>query len=293
MREIKSVLVTGGAGFFGRAFARHVLKNDMVERLAIFSRSEHSQAEMRTQIGNDPRARFFLGCVRDLPRLERAMQGVDLVVHAAALKRIESGRYDCQELTLTNVVGTINVIEAARRAGVAKIVGLSTDKAYMPQPGGAYGQSKALMETLILCTNESGGGRPPMTAVCRYGNIAFSTGSVIPKWIARIRAGAPTVPVTSLDATRFWMHIDDAVQLVIATAAHMRGVGEIAIPELPAYRVGDLVDAMGVRPDVIGLPSFEKLHESMGPGNSSNLAPRLSVEFLRDAIFRETGYRAS
>lgn len=281
--EIRNVLVTGGAGFFGRAFARYVLERDMVERIAIYSRSEHSQAEMRTQLGNDPRARFFLGCVRDLPRLERAMQGVDLVVHAAALKRIESGRYDAPELTLTNVVGTINVIEAARRAGVARIVGLSTDKAYMPQPGGAYGQSKALMETLILCANESGGGKPPITAVCRYGNIAFSTGSVIPKWLAMIKAGAKSVPVTSLDATRFWMCVDEAVQLVISTAAHMRG-GELSVPDLPAYRVGDLVDALGVRPEIIGMPSFEKLAESMGPGNSSDKAPRLSVEFLREAI---------
>ncbi len=282
--EIRNVLVTGGAGFFGRAFARYVLERDMVERIAIYSRSEHSQAEMRAQLGNDPRARFFLGCVRDLPRLERAMQGVDLVVHAAALKRIESGRYDCQELTLTNVVGTINVIEAARRAGVARIVGLSTDKAYMPQPGGAYGQSKALMETLILCANESGGGKPPITAVCRYGNIAFSTGSVIPKWLAMIKAGAKSVPVTSLDATRFWMRVDEAVQLVISTAAHMQGTGQLGIPDLPAYRVGDLVDAMGVKPEIIGMPPWEKLAESMGPGNSSDKAPRLSVEFLREAI---------
>lgn len=282
--DIRNVLVTGGAGFFGRAFARFVLQNDMVERLAVFSRSEHSQAEMRAQLGNDPRVRFFLGCVRDMPRLERAMQGVDLVVHAAALKRIESGRYDCQELTLTNVVGTINVIEAARRAGVARIVGLSTDKAYMPQPGGAYGQSKALMETLILCANESGGGRPPMTAVCRYGNVWNSTGSIVPKWLAMTRAGAKKVPVTSLDATRFMMRAEEAVQLVIGTAVHMQGTGQIAIPDLPAYRVGDLVDAFGVEPEIIGMPSFEKLHESLDAGRSSDRAPRVSVEFLREAI---------
>lgn len=283
MMEIRNVLVTGGAGFFGRAFARFVLQNDMVERLAVFSRGEHAQGAMRAEFRNDPRLRMFIGDVRDHARLERAMQGVDLVVHAAALKRIEIGRYDAEEMVRTNVLGTINVIEAARRAGVARIVGLSTDKAYMPQPGGAYGQSKALMETLILCANESGGGRPPITAVCRYGNIAFSTGSVIPKWLGMIKAGAKTVPVTSLDASRFWMRVDDAVQLVIATAAHMRG-GELAIPDLPAYRVGDLVDALGVQPEIIGMPSFEKMHESMGPGKSSDVAPRLSVEFLREAI---------
>jgi UDP-N-acetylglucosamine 4,6-dehydratase/5-epimerase len=284
MRDIRSILVTGGAGFFGRAFARFLLEHDMVERLVVFSRSEHAHAEMRAQLGDDPRARFFLGCVRDLPRLERAMQGIDLVVHAAALKRIESGRYDSQEVCLTNVVGTINVIEAARRTGVARIVGLSTDKAYMPQPGGAYGQSKALMETLILCANESGGGKPPITAVCRYGNIAFSTGSVIPKWLAMIKAGATSVPVTSLDASRFWMRIEEAVQLVIATAAHMDGTGQIAIPKLPAYRVGDLVDALGVRSEIIGMPNFEKLHESMGPGNSSDTARRMTVAELREQV---------
>lgn len=281
--EIRNVLVTGGAGFFGRAFARFVLQNDMAERLAVFSRGEHSQGAMRAEFRDDPRLRMFIGCIRDRERLERAMQGVDLVVHAAALKRIEVGRYDAEEMCRTNVLGTINVIEAARRAGVARIIGLSTDKAYMPQPGGAYGQSKALMETLILSANDTGGGRPPVTAICRYGNIWGSTGSVVPKWLAMVSAGAKAVPVTSVDASRFFMRVEEAVQLVIGTAAHMKG-GEIAIPDLPAYRVGDLVDAFGVEPEIIGMPSWEKMAESMGPGKSSDTAQRLSVECLRDAI---------
>ena len=290
MREIKSVLVTGGAGFFGRAFVRFLLENNMVDRACVYSRGEHTQAAMRDELRNDPRLRFFIGCVRDLPRLERAMQGVDLVVHAAALKRIEIGRLDSEQMCLTNVLGTINVADAARRAGVPRVVGLSTDKAYQPQPGSAYGQSKALMETILLTANDTSGADGPRFAVCRYGNIFGSTGSVLPKWLAMIRAGATSVPVTSPDATRFFMKIEEAVELVLATAYHMRGK-EIAIPDLPAYRVGDLVAALGVEANVVGMPRFEKMHESMDEGRASNLAPRLSVEFLRDAIYRETGWR--
>jgi UDP-N-acetylglucosamine 4,6-dehydratase/5-epimerase len=292
MRDIRSILVTGGAGFFGRAFARFLLEHDMVERLCVLSRSEHTQAAMRTELDDDPRLRFFIGCVRDLPRLERAMEGVDLVIHAAALKRIEVGKYDAEEMCRTNIVGTINVVEAARRQSVARIVALSSDKAYMPQPGSAYGQSKALMETIILTANQTSGGHAPITACCRYGNIWNSSGSILPKWLALIKAGAREVPVTSMDATRFLMKVDEAVRLVIATAAHMKG-GEIAIPTLPAYRVGDLVEALGVRPKIIGLPAFEKLHESMDAGKSSDAAERVSTAYLREEVFRGTGYRAS
>lgn len=283
MKDIRSVLITGGAGFLGRALSRFLLKNNMVDRLCILSRSEHSQGAMRTELKDDPRLRFFIGCIRTQSRLERAMEGIDLVIHAAALKRIETGKYDCPEMCLTNVLGTLNVVEAARLAGVAKVVGISSDKAYQPQPGSAYGQSKALMETIMLTANDTGGASLTRYSLCRYGNVWGSTSSIVPKWLAMVRAGARKVPVTSLDATRFYMRAEEAVELVVATAYHMAG-GEIAVPDLPAYRVGDLVEAFGVEPDIIGLPDFEKLAESMETGKSSDLAPRLSVEFLRNAI---------
>lgn len=213
------------------------------------------------------------------------MRDIDLVVHAAALKRIQTGRYDSEQMALTNVMGTINVVDAARRAGVARIVALSSDKACLPQPGSAYGQSKALMETIVLTANESGGGYPPITACTRFGNLWCSPGSVVPKWAAMIRGGAKKVPLTNPDATRFYITMDEAVRLVAGTAFHMRG-GEIALPDLPAYRVGDLAEAFGVEAEVIGMPTFEKMHEMMREGVTSNEAPRLSVDFLKDAIAR-------
>lgn len=290
MTEIKSVLVTGGSGFLGKALARFLLRNGMAERICLFSRGEYPQAVARAELGNDPRLRFFVGDVRDLDRLAHAMEGADLVIHAAALKRIEVGRYNPYEMVQTNVTGTLNIVSASRRAGVAKVVAISSDKACLPKFGSAYGQTKALMETIILAGNDTGAVGSTRYSVCRYGNVWGSTGSVLPRWIEMIRRGVKTVPVTDPEATRFYMTIDEAVQLVISTAAHMKG-GELAIPELPAYRVGDLVEALGVGAEVIGLPSWEKLDEEMREGYPSNRARRLTVEFLRGAIAEFEGAR--
>lgn len=281
MREIKSILVTGASGTFGRAFFRFILKNNMADRICAFSRNEHAQAEMRAELNDDPRARWLIGDVRDEDRLAWAMQGIDLVVHAAALKRIEVNRYNPEEAIRTNVLGALNVVSAARRAAVSKVVGLSSDKAFLPIS--CYGQSKALMESVMLASNDTGGATGPRFSCVRYGNIWASAGSIVPKWLALLRSGATTVPVTSMEATRYFMLIEEAVELVIATAFHMEG-GEVAVPDLPAYRVGDLVEAFGVKPKIIGLPRFEKLNESMDENRSSDKAPRLSVEFLRGAL---------
>lgn len=279
-RDIDSILVTGGTGSFARAFCRFMLDHEMVSRLCIFSRGEHAQAQMRAELRNDERLRFFIGDVRDEDRLSRAMQGIDLVVHAAALKRIEVGRYNPEEMAKTNVMGAINIVSAARKMRVAKVVALSTDKAFKPQHGSAYGQSKALMETIILAANDTSGAGGPKLAVTRYGNVFGSAGSVVPKWLGLMREGAKEVPVSSMEATRFFMTLDEAVELVVGTAAHMQG-GELAIPDLPAYRVGDLVEALGVKPKIIGMPSWEKLHESMDEEKSSDKARRMSVDELR------------
>lgn len=279
--KIPNVLVTGGSGFFGRAFCRFLLQHNLAERVAVLSRGEHAQASMREELWNDARLRFLIGDVRDQSRLAWAMQGIDLVIHAAALKRIEVNRYNPEEAVRTNVIGALNVVAAARQAGVKKVIGLSSDKAFLPIS--CYGQSKALMESVMLASNETGGAAGPRFSCVRYGNIWKSAGSVVPKWLAMIGAGATSVPVSDLQATRFFMLIDEAVELVFATASHMRG-GEIAIPDLPAYRVGDLVEALGVKAEIIGLPKFEKLHESMDESRSSDRARRLSVEFLRRAL---------
>jgi UDP-N-acetylglucosamine 4,6-dehydratase len=257
---MRSVLVTGGAGYFGQAFVRAALDRG-AERVCVFSRGEYQQALMR-QAFEDTRLRFFVGDVRDPTRLMRAMEGIDVVVHAAALKRVEVGEYDAPEMVKTNVMGSMNVIEAATAAGVRKVVALSTDKAC--EPVNCYGATKLAAEKLFLAANNSRGTAGPIFAVCRYGNVAGSTGSVIPTW-RQAQARGRLVTLTDPDATRFWMSREEAVALVMETVATMRG-GELVIPELPAYRLGDLAEAMRVSYLLTGLQPGEKAHESMRPG---------------------------
>ena len=268
-----SVLISGGTGFLGKALARRLLLAG-AERVCIYSRGEFAQAQMAASSYAPERMRFFIGDVRDQGRLERAMQGVRIVVHAAALKRIETGHYNPDEIVKTNILGSMNVIEAARRARVSRIVFVSSDKAY--QPVSPYGQSKALAESLFLAVNRMNLG--PTARVCRYGNVSGSTGSIIPKWRALIEAGQP-ITITDPNATRFWMTIDQAVELVESA---MYGEKEMLIPSLPAYTVGDLADAMEATNRIVtGLPAHEKLHECMAEGNCSNTARRMTVEELR------------
>jgi UDP-N-acetylglucosamine 4,6-dehydratase len=205
------------------------------------------------------------------------MHGVNLVIHAAALKRVEVGEYDSAEMVKTNVIGTMNVIEAATSAGVQKVVSLSSDKAC--EPCNCYGASKLLGEKLILAANNARGSDGPIFAAVRYGNVAGSTGSVIPIW-RKAKEQGETVMVTDPDATRFWMRRSHAVQLVIDTSETMIG-GELVIPELPSYRLADLAEAMRVRYRVTKLGVGEKLHESLSAGNSSDKARRMSVDEIR------------
>lgn len=287
MREIGSILITGGTGGFGRAMSAHLLANEMAQRICIFSRGEHAQADMRAQLNDDPRLRWMIGDVRDRDRLIRAMQGVDLVVHAAALKRIEVGRWNPEEMVKTNIDGALNVVEAARIAHVDRVVALSTDKAC--ESISAYGHSKAMMESIMLAANETSGAAGPKFSVTRFGNVWASPGSVVPKWADMIRRGAREVPVSSPLATRFYISMQQAIELVIGCAAHMHG-GELAIPTLPAYSISSLVEAFGVEARVVGLPKWEKLHEVMREGEPSCDAERLDVDFLRQAIFEATGF---
>ena len=278
--KFKSILITGGSGYLAKNLTRHLLSKNLCDRICVYSRGELAQAEMRTQFKDDPRLRWFIGCVRDYRRLERAMNCVDLVIHAAALKRVEVGVMNPLEMKMTNIDGTSNVIEAAHDAGVEKVVFVSSDKAHSPVS--VYGFSKAFGEALILAANNTSGDATKYS-VCRYGNVFNSAGSVVPRWKALIAAGAKEVPVTDPDCTRFMMRVDDAVKLVLETAVTMKG-GELAIPDLPAYRLGDLAEAMGVKPKITGLPSWEKLAESMSADKSSDKAPRLTVDDLRKEL---------
>lgn len=283
---MRSILVTGGSGSFGRAFVRRLLRDSLSERICVYSRGEHRQAEMRDEFGDDQRLRFFIGDCRDLDRLRRAMNSVDVVVHAAALKRVEACEYNPIEVTKTNVGGAINVIEASQDAGVKKVIALSTDKAF--DPVNAYGASKLLAEKLFLAANNTVSATGPQYSICRYGNVFASAGGVVPTWLRMIAAGARTVPVSNPDVTRFYMTLDEAVDLVLRTLDAMPS--EPAIPDLPAYRLGDLAEAMGVLMDVRGLPHWEKLHEGMAPGNTSDKARRMSVAELRDKLL-EIGFK--
>lgn len=277
---LKSILITGGSGSLGRALVRRLLTDEQAERIIVFSRGEHAQADMAREfapLDTDGRLRFFIGDVRDERRLRRAFDDVDVVIHAAALKRIEVGAYNPAEMTKTNVIGAMNVIDAAMDAKVRKVVFTSSDKAH--QPVSPYGQSKALAESLFLNANNTRGARGPIFAVTRYGNVAGSNGSVIPTWLRILETG-DTVPCSSPQVTRFWMEMSEAVDLVLGTVVNMKG-GELNIPTLPAYRLGDLAEAMGAKIRITGLPAFEKLHESMSEGNSSDKAERITVPVLR------------
>lgn len=293
-----NILVTGGTGAFGQAFTRRLLTSKALCRewngkIAILSRGEFRQFEMARDLKPldvDGRLRFFIGDVRDKERLRRAFDGIDAVVHAAALKRIEVGHYNPIEMVKTNVVGTSNVIEAALDAGVKKVVFLSSDKAF--QPVSPYGTSKAIAEQLVLAANNMSGGKTQFSCT-RYGNVWRSTGSVVPMWEAikqeqlmQFNEYPIRVPVTDPDCTRFFMRMDEAVDLVLK-ALKDTPTDKPLVPTLPAYRLGDLAEAMEVEMDVTGLPAWEKKHESMEEGNSSDLARRMSVDELREAL-RET-----
>ena len=272
------ILITGGSGFLGTALSLKLIARG--DTVCIFSRDEVKHAKMIREFGNHPNMRWFLGDVRDGARLSRAMRGCDAVVHAAALKRIETGHANPSEMVATNIIGTQNAIDAAADNKVSRFVFVSSDKAY--QPISPYGQSKALAESLTLNANHVYGERGPAYRCVRYGNVSGSTGSIIPLWRTWLRDG-DTVPVTDPNCTRFWMPADEAVAFVLRSVDEPF-VPDLAIPELPAFTVGDLAEAMGAKMNIIGLPAWEKVHESMGDGNCSADAKRMSVEDLREAL---------
>lgn len=283
---MKSVLITGGSGAFGSAFAKRLLDDDQVKRIIIYSRGEYRQFQLMQELApfnpND-KLRFFIGDVRDRDRLQRAMHEVEVVVHAAALKRIEVGHYNPMEMVKTNVMGAMNVIEAAQSAGVKRVVALSTDKAF--EPVSPYGHSKAMAESMFLAANNTMGWSGPRFSVCRYGNVWGSTGSVVPIWQKLIQEGKE-ITITDPECTRFFMRMREAVDLVLHTIE--LGSREIVIPTLPAYTIGDLADALGAtQRKIVGLPEWEKKHESMSKGNSSDLARRMTIEELKKAFVEE------
>jgi UDP-N-acetylglucosamine 4,6-dehydratase len=280
---MRSVLVTGGAGFWGKAFAKRLLDTDGAQRICIYSRNEWNQAQMRAALNNDERLRWFIGDVRDSERLKRAMDGVDVVVHAAALKRIEAVEENVMEAVSTNIIGTENVVKAAIDVGASRAILLSTDKAAAAST--TYGLTKAVAEAIFR--NAGAYVRDDQTrfAVCRYGNVWRSTGSIVQVWGRLLADGATEVPVTNPDCTRFFMTADQAVDLVLKAIEETKG-GDVFVPDLPAYDLRSLAEAMGAtgfRP--MGMGRGEKIHERMtDEGPDSSQVRRMTVQELREAL---------
>lgn len=259
--EGSSILVTGGTGSFGKAFISKLLAEHNPKRVVIYSRDELKQWECRALFKDDPRLRWFIGDIRDLDRLRRAMHGIDYVVHAAALKQVDTAEYNPYEFVKTNVIGSQNVIEACIDAGVKKVVALSTDKA--SSPINLYGATKLTADKLFILGNHYAAAYPTRFAVVRYGNVMGSRGSIIPKFKAMHEAGE-SLPITDLRCTRFFITLNDAVQMVLDTFELMQG-GELLVPRIPSMKVTDLAQAIapGAEMHDIGLRPGEKLHEEM------------------------------
>lgn len=266
-----SVLLTGGTGSFGRKFAEILLAEQSVKKLIIFSRDELKQHEMRLTYG-DPRLRYFIGDVRDRERLHRAVQGVNVIVHAAALKQVPSCEYNPFEAVKTNILGAANIIDVAIDAGVKKVVALSTDKAVSPI--NLYGATKLVAEKLFVQGNAYAGSGGTRFSCVRYGNVVGSRGSVIPVFENQRTTGRITI--TDDRMTRFWVTLEQGVRFVIKCAGLMHG-GEVFVPKIPSMRIEDLADV--VAPDcereVIGIRPGEKLHEVLISRDES----RYTLEF--------------
>jgi len=256
-----SILVTGGTGSFGKAFISTVLDRFDPKRVVIFSRDELKQYEARQLFENDPRLRWFIGDIRDQHRLTRAMHGADYVVHAAALKQVDTAEYNPFEFVQTNIIGSQNVVEAAIDAGVKKVVALSTDKASSPL--NLYGATKLAADKLFQSANHYAAGHETRFSVVRYGNVMGSRGSVIP-YFKKLAEQGESLPVTDSRMTRFWITLPQAVQFVIDSFDLMGG-GELYVPRIPSMRITDLVEAVapGSRTHEIGIRPGEKLHEEM------------------------------
>ncbi len=255
-----SILVTGGTGSFGSTFVPMTLARYNPRRLVVFSRDEMKQWEMAKLYGKDERVRFFIGDVRDKDRLERAMEGIDYVVHAAATKIVPTAEYNPFECVKTNILGAMNVIDACIDRRIARVVALSTDKA--SSPINLYGASKLASDKLFVAGNSYSGGNKTRFAVVRYGNVMGSRGSVIPFFMSLAKQGV--LPVTDVRMTRFMITLEQAVELVWRALEDMVG-GEIYVKKIPSMNITQIAEAAapGARHEIVGIRPGEKLHEQM------------------------------
>jgi UDP-N-acetylglucosamine 4,6-dehydratase len=281
MFNSKSILITGGTGSFGKQYVRSILKKYQPNRLIIYSRDELKQFEMEQEfpVSRYPSMRYFIGDVRDQSRLIAAMQNVDFVIHAAALKQVPAAEYNPMECIKTNIHGAENVIQASLIANVNKVIALSTDKA--ANPINLYGATKLASDKLFVAANNIAGGHKTRFSVVRYGNVVGSRGSVVPFFQKLINEGADNLPITDLRMTRFWITLQQGVDFVLKNFERMHG-GEIFVPKIPSVKIIDLANAMA--PDlskvVIGIRPGEKIHEIMCPSDDSHLTIEFDDHFV-------------
>ena len=285
-----SILVTGATGSFGKAFLDHALNHLDPQRIVVFSRDELKQYEVRQMFGDDPRLRFFLGDIRDERRLERAMHNIDYVVHAAALKQVDTAEYNPSEFVATNINGSQNVIDAAINAGVKKVVALSTDKA--SSPINLYGATKLVADKLFIAGNHYAATHPTRLSVVRYGNVMGSRGSVVPLF-RRLAAEGKSLPITDKRMTRFWITLPAAVRFVVDSFDVMQG-GELFVPRIPSMRILDLVEAVapGAPTHEMGVRPGEKLHEEMIAADDSRRTLRFPDRYVVQPVVASWGYEA-
>jgi UDP-N-acetylglucosamine 4,6-dehydratase len=284
----KSILITGGTGSLGKSLTREILSSTNVRRIAIFSRDELKQSNMRIEFADDERLRWFLGDVRDIERLKRAFHDVDYVIHAAALKQVDTGEYNPMEFIKTNVLGSQNVIDAAISVGVKRIVALSTDKA--SSPINLYGATKLTADKLFIAANNYGFKYGTICSVVRYGNVMGSRGSVIP-YFKELASQGKSLPITDLRMTRFWISLEQAVKFVLDSLEMMEG-GELYVPRIPSMKIVDLARAVSPESTLeeIGMRPGEKLHEEMISSDDSRRTIVLKDRFVVTPVVAEWGY---
>lgn len=283
-----SILITGGTGSLGKALINFMLKETKASRVVVFSRDELKQAQLKSEFNDDPRLRWFIGDIRDLERLKRALHGVDYVIHAAALKQVDTGEYNPIEFIKTNILGSQNVIDASIDAGVKKVVALSTDKA--SSPINLYGATKLTADKLFVAANNYSFKYGTTFSVVRYGNVMGSRGSVIPFFQQLAKEGKP-LPITDLRMTRFWISIEQAVEFVVDSLKLMCG-GELYVPKIPSMRIIDLAKAVSPTSELIevGMRPGEKLHEEMISADDSRRTLILQNRFVVTPVVAEWGY---
>jgi len=286
MFNAKTILITGGTGSFGKKFVKTILARYNPKKVIVYSRDELKQFEMAGEY-NAPCMRYFIGDVRDADRLTKAMDGVDFVVHAAALKHVPIAEYNPMECIKTNINGAQNVIDAALHNGIEKVVALSTDKA--ANPINLYGATKLASDKLFVAANNIKGSKKTTFSVVRYGNVVGSRGSVVPFFKKLVADGVKEIPITDARMTRFWITLEEGVEFVLSSFKRMQG-GEIFVPKIPSMRVVDL--ALALAPElpmkIIGIRPGEKLHEIMCPADDSHRTIEFKDHFVIEPTIKFT-----